>query len=86
MVAILAAAAGILFHPKAETKAAPLTTYWTSDPSAAQSLRDYAAQVTDPTNGAGSVPDKDRIAVFDMDGTLTCETYYTCHGAVMSAF
>ena len=80
---LLAAAAGILFHPKTETKAAPLTTYWTADSPAAQSLRDYVAQVTDPENEAGFIPEKDRIAVFDMDGTLTCETYYTYYDTMM---
>ena len=29
------------------------------------------------------IPVKDRIAVFDMDGTLTCETYYTYYDTMM---
>ena len=60
---------------KTETAATPLTAYWTSDSPAAQSLRDYVAKVTDPENKADFIPEKDRIAVFDMDGTLACETY-----------
>ena len=83
MAILLAAAAGILLHPKTETKTAPLTTCWTADSPAAQSLRDYVAQVTDPENEAGFIPEKDRIAVFDMDGTLTCETYYTYYDTMM---
>lgn len=68
---------------KTETVATPLTAYWTSDSPAAQSLRDYVAKVTDPKNKADFIPEKDRIAVFDMDGTLACETYYTYYDTMM---
>ena len=68
---------------KTETVATPLTAYWTSDSPAAQSLRDYVAKVTDPENKADFIPEKDRIAVFDMDGTLACETYYTYYDTMM---
>ena len=56
---------------------APLSGYWTEDSVPAQKLRDYVAKVTDPNDTANYIPEKDRIAVFDMDGMLTCETYYT---------
>ena len=60
-----------------------LTTYWTPDSPVAQSLRDYVSKVTDPADTANFIPVKDRIAVFDMDGTLTCETYYTYYDTMM---
>lgn len=31
----------------------------------------------------GYIPVQDRIAVFDMDGTLTCETFYTYYDTMM---
>ena len=85
LLAVVAAAVMciILSNQNAATTAAPLTTYWSSDSPAAQSLRDYVAKVTDPKNQAGYIPEKDRIAVFDMDGTLTCETYYTYYDTMM---
>ena len=90
-VAIAAAVAAlIIFLPKGETKpaatastATPLTAYWAKDSTAAQSLRDYVAKVTDPKDTASFIPEKDRIAVFDMDGTLICETYYTYFDTMM---
>lgn len=68
-------------EPKKETKA--LTEYWAADSSVAQSLRDYVSKVTDPADKENFIPEKDRIAVFDMDGTLTCETYYTYYDTMM---
>ena len=61
----------------------PLSTYWTSDSTVAQSLRDYVTKVTDPEDQDSFIPVEDRIAVFDMDGTLTCETYYTYYDTMM---
>ena len=67
-----------------QTAAAPtLGQYWTEGSEAAQSLRDYVAKVTDPKDTANYIPEKDRIAVFDMDGTLVCETYYTYFDTMM---
>ena len=84
LVVIAAVTAGIfLSKGKAETDAVPLTADWSSDSAAARSLRDYVAQVTDPGNTDGFIPEEDRIAVFDMDGTLTCETYYTYYDTMM---
>ena len=84
LVVIAATVAGIILSNRnAETKATPLTTCWSSDSPAAQSLRDYVAQVTDPKDEANFIPEKDRIAVFDMDGTLTCETFYTYYDTMM---
>ena len=67
-----------------QTTAAPtLGQYWTEGSEAAQSLRDYVAKVTDPKDTENYIPEKDRIAVFDMDGTLVCETYYTYFDTMM---
>ena len=62
---------------------ASLSTYWSEGSTASQSLTDYVAKVTDPKNTADFIPVKDRIAVFDMDGTLTCETFYTYYDTMM---
>ena len=76
-ILILAAAlaAGFLF-PIRENKqeAEPLSAYWSEDSVPAQELRAYVAMVTNPEDKENFIPEKDRIAVFDMDGTLTCET------------
>ena len=66
-----------------ETPKAELGEYWTPGSEAAQSLRDYVARVTNPEDPANFIPEKDRIAVFDMDGTLVCETYYTYFDTMM---
>ena len=65
------------------TKGEALTTYWTPDSPVAQSLREYVSKVTNKSDKANFIPVKDRIAVFDMDGTLTCETYYTYYDTMM---
>ena len=67
----------------AENKATALTEYWASDSAAAKSLRDYVSKVTNPEDKDNFIPEKDRIAVFDMDGTLTCETFYTYYDTMM---
>ena len=66
-----------------ESGMAPLTGYWTENSRPAQELRDYVAKVTDPSDTENFIPEKDRIAVFDMDGTLICETYYTYYDTMM---
>ena len=87
IIAVLIVAAAIVIavvtprHKK--VKAEPLSTYWSADSEVAQKLRDYVKKVTDPMDKDNFVPIKDRIAVFDMDGTLTCETYYTYYDTMM---
>lgn len=84
IVLLALAAAGIILAgglPGTGTK--PLSGYWTPDSTVAQSLREYVNKVTDPKDPANFIPEKDRIAVFDMDGTLTCETYYTYYDTMM---
>ena len=55
-----------------------LTAHWTADSAAAAQLRRYVERVTDAEDPESFIPVQDRIAVFDMDGTLTCETFFTC--------
>ena len=52
--------------------ASPLS-YWTEGSPAADALTGYIKAVTDPS-GPDFIPVEDRIAVFDFDGTLFCET------------
>ncbi len=66
---------------KKEEKA--LSKYWAPDSNAAESLRNYVAKVTNEKDVENFIPVKDRIAVFDMDGTLTCETFYTYFDTMM---
>ncbi len=68
---------------RAETTKAPLTEYWSEGSAPAQELRDYVAKVTNPADKENFIPEKDRIAVFDMDGTLACETFYTYYDTMM---
>ena len=55
---------------------------WSSDSVPREMLISYVNAVTDES-GEDYIPEKDRIAVFDMDGTLTCETYYTYYDTMM---
>lgn len=66
-----------------KTSAGKLRTYWAKDSSVAESLRDYVTKVTNPNDKVNFIPEKDRIAVFDMDGTLICETYFTYYDTMM---
>ena len=61
----------------------PLTRYWPEDSKPAKALRDYVTAVTNEKDTRNYIPKKDRIAVFDMDGTLTCETYFTYFDTMM---
>ena len=60
-----------------------LSEYWSADSQAAESLRNYVAKVTNEKDAENFIPKEDRIAVFDMDGTLTCETFYTYYDTMM---
>ena len=55
--------------------------YW-NEGEALTSLVDYVTAVTNEQS-ADYIPAKDRIAVFDMDGTLACETYFTYYDTMM---
>ena len=78
--AVLGLLAGTLLKA---SRAKPLSLYWAEDSYAAQDLRQYVAMVTDPADADNFIPQKDRIAVFDMDGTLACETFYTYYDTMM---
>lgn len=62
---------------------APLTEFWSLDSAATEHLRSYVAKVTNESDAANFIPVRDRIAVFDMDGTLTCETFFTYYDTMM---
>ncbi len=49
-------------------------SYWTENSLAAADITDYVKSVTDK-NSPDFIPEEDRIAVFDLDGTLVGETY-----------
>ena len=55
---------------------------WSFGSTARDALISYVSAVTQE-GGEDYIPTKDRIAVFDMDGTLTCETYYTYYDTMM---
>ncbi len=61
----------------AESQPALLSEYWTEGSAAAESLNAYLLAVTDEAS-PDYIPAPDRIAVFDLDGTLMCETYPFC--------
>ncbi|MCR5788327.1 MAG: haloacid dehalogenase-like hydrolase [Lachnospiraceae bacterium] len=61
----------------------PLSEYWAADSSVAESLRSYVEKVTNEDDKTNFIPVRDRIAVFDMDGTLTCETFFTYYDTMM---
>jgi len=56
--------------------------YWDPSSAAMQSLVEFVRASVDEAS-EGYIPAQDRIAVFDMDGTLTCETYFTYYDTCM---
>ena len=50
---------------------------WREGSASLKALTDYVEAAT-TEGGAGYVPVEERIAVFDLDGTLMCETYPWC--------
>ena len=88
LLLVIAAVVGLYLSrqailPEAAPAVTPLTGYWTEGSAPAQELRDFVAKITNPNDTENFIPEKDRIAVFDMDGTLTCETYYTYYDTMM---
>lgn len=55
--------------------------YW-NDGEVLTSLKSYVTTISNDKS-KDYIPVKDRIAVFDMDGTLACETYYTYYDTMM---
>lgn len=50
-----------------------MLSLWTDDAAAKKALTEYLEAISDES-GADFIPVEDRIAVFDLDGTLFCET------------
>ena len=65
----------------AEVPAEPLSL-WNEGTGARAKLIDFVTSVT-REGGEDFIPEEDRVAVFDMDGTLACETYYTYYDTMM---
>lgn len=74
---------GVVFTGAGRRNSKALSEYWAKNSQAADSLRTYVSKVTNKKDKENFIPEKDRIAVFDMDGTLTCETYYTYYDTMM---
>ena len=84
--AILLCTAGYSIDASKSANKAPeedLTEYWAKDSRVSKEIREYVEKVTDESDLSSFIPVKDRIAVFDMDGTLTCETFYTYYDTMM---
>ncbi len=75
---LLAVAVSIVVDkmPKKEAPAL-LSDYWTKGSEAMESINEYILAVTDKSS-PDFIPAEDRIAVFDLDGTLMSETYPFC--------
>ncbi|MBR1645389.1 MAG: haloacid dehalogenase-like hydrolase [Selenomonadaceae bacterium] len=56
--------------------------YWAKDSVAKQKLVEYVKDVTNPKS-KNFIPVADRIAVFDVDGTIACETAPFCFDFMM---
>ncbi|MBO4220774.1 MAG: DUF3089 domain-containing protein [Clostridia bacterium] len=67
---------------KTSADASGALSLWNEGTGAKKSLVDYVSAVTNE-DGPDFIPVRDRIAVFDMDGTLACETFYTYYDTMM---
>ena len=67
---------------KSVNKKKKTLSLWVSDAASKRALVDYVGTVTDK-NSPDYIPPVDRIAVFDLDGTLFCETDPTCFDFMM---
>ena len=74
---IVSTAAAEGFRYAAGEEPALLCDYWSEGSEAALQLNDYLMDVTDEAS-PDYIPVEDRVAVFDLDGTLMCETYPFC--------
>ena len=59
--------------------------YWTKDSVAKQKLVEYVSDVTNKKS-KNFIPVEDRIAVFDVDGTIACETAPFCFDFMMFVY
>lgn len=56
--------------------------YWNKDAASYKALTGYVKDITDKCS-KNFIPVEDRIAVFDVDGTLACETAPFCFDFMM---
>ena len=63
-------------EPAAEMESEEVFSQWNPEAPALNALIDYVEAVTDEAS-PDYIPEEDRIAVFDMDGTLMGELYPT---------
>ena len=68
---------GSVIQKEEAGEAVLLGEYWSEGSGPAESLNEYIVSVTDK-NSPDYIPTENRIAVFDLDGTLMCETYPFC--------
>ena len=68
---------GSVIQKEEAGEAVLLGEYWSEGSGPAESLNEYIASVTDQSS-PDYIPVEKRIAVFDLDGTLMCETYPFC--------
>lgn len=73
MLALLMALGMLNAFAEEKTAASDPLSLWTEDAVAKEMLITYMAAITDES-GEDYIPPIDRIAVFDLDGTLFCET------------
>lgn len=69
-VTVCAVVTGCVNHTSKKEK----FQYWAADTSSLETLKNYVDAVTDQ-DADTYIPAEDRIAVFDFDGTLYCETF-----------
>ena len=79
LICMLVASVSLAEESQTDTAQEPvlLSDYWTEGSEAASKLNDYLLAVTDEAS-PDYIPVADRLAVFDLDGTLMCETYPFC--------
>ena len=79
---LYAAGAGWKKAGTAPQKGEEALSLWREGTGARAKLIDFVSDVT-REGGEDYIPAGDRIAVFDMDGTLACETFYTYYDTMM---
>lgn len=70
---------------KIQVKKAKDFKFWAKDSAAKQKLIEYVTDVTNK-NSKNFIPVEDRIAVFDVDGTIACETAPFCFDFMMFVY
>jgi phosphoserine phosphatase len=72
----------VSFEEKKNSRKDAGLAYWDPSAPAMKSIMEFVSAAVDE-NSDGYIPVEDRIAVFDMDGTLTCETFFTYYDTCM---